>query len=52
MRVYASWNGVTEEQTWEVYHGDDEQDLRTVATGVRIELETEIRVSGAGSSSS
>ncbi|KAJ5313469.1 geranylgeranyl pyrophosphate synthase [Penicillium atrosanguineum] len=49
VKVYASWKGAIEVRTWEVYLGDDEQDLRKVTTGARNGFETEIRVSGAGS---
>ncbi|KAJ5330647.1 hypothetical protein N7476_000430 [Penicillium atrosanguineum] len=45
----ASKGPVKEVRTWEVYLGDDEQDLRKVTTGARNGFETEIRVSGAGS---
>lgn len=49
VKVYASWNGATEVQSWEVYLGNSERELRKVATAARNGFETEILVSGEGS---
>ncbi len=47
-KVYASWNGSTEVQSWKVYTGADAGSLSEVASSNWKGLETEIPVPAAG----
>jgi hypothetical protein len=42
--MWASWNGATEVEAWDVFLGDDEQNLRHASRVARHGFETEIRV--------
>ncbi|OOQ88452.1 hypothetical protein PEBR_12198 [Penicillium brasilianum] len=44
VRVYASWNGATDVQTWEVYFGAKKEKLQKATTAGYNGFETEIRL--------
>jgi hypothetical protein len=44
LRVYASWNGATDVQSWKVYLGNEKNKLQKATTAVYNGFETEIRL--------
>lgn len=48
LRVYASWNGATDVQSWEVYLGDEKNQLQKATTTMKNGFETEIRLETSG----
>lgn len=48
LRVYARWNGATDVQSWEVYLGNENNQLQKATTAVKNGFETEIRLQTSG----